>query len=772
MDRNHDTRSSSSLIRPVDRFGSQVSGASAQSRWSGWVALAVLALGLIISVFSYRGLQVRESESLSRYVANLAEYVKADMLGDLSEQIDVQKRMAVRLRRAGLSEAAWEVDSQLYLEHHDYYHALVLLAPDLSVVDSTARSEAGLDEVRRRPVGDGYRSALVRSADTGELAVSRPHLLANDRPGITFFTPIGTGASHQGFLAVLVDLPAIIEAMVPSVFLEQLDLQVSAGDFHLYPFPKDRQARARDAGFTVDLDGDRRGLRFDFAVSEAVRARLTSSLPMMVLVSGGALSLLLAALAHLGLNARGQASVLSSANRRLEEEIVERESAERELEFLVHHDGLTALPNRAGISTHLADIIESRGDDPGQLALLFLDLDQFKDINDSLGHQLGDQLLCEIPRRLSAVLRSRDFVGRHGGDEFLIAVHREDREQIEQLAINILRSLDGGFAIEDHRLFISGSIGIAYYPDSGQSVSELIQNADTALFKAKSAGRNQYAVFTREMFAQAQHRLNLSRDIRHALDSGDFFVVYQPIIDTSDSSLAGVEALLRWQHHDGYLVPPQEFIRVAEETGMIGRLGEFVLERACADLAIWQRASGAGTPWLAVNVSGAQILESGFAERLSVLLHRHRIAPERLHLEITEEVLIENLARNRRMLHKLEDIGMRIVVDDFGVGYSSLSYLKNFPISIVKIDRGFVRDIASDPEDQAITRTICSLAVDLGMQTVAEGVETDQQLEMLRGYGCSYAQGFIFSRPVSAEAIRELVTGDLPWAMSEAARPD
>jgi diguanylate cyclase (GGDEF)-like protein len=764
MDRNHDTRSSS---RPA-RAGSHVAGASAQSRWSVWVALAVLSLGLIASVLSYRGLQIRESESLSRYVANLAEYVKTDMLGDLSEQIDVQERMAVRLRRAGLSETAWEIDSQLYLDHHDYYHAVALVAPDLSVIESTARRGAGLVEGRPLRIGDGYRSALARSADTGELVVSEPHVLENDRPGITFLTPIGAGAAHQGFLAVLVDLPAIIETMVPSVFLEQLDLQVSAGDVHIYPFPERSGPDAPDAGFTVDLDGDRRGLRFDFAISEAVRAQLASSVPIMVLVSGGLLSLLLAALVYLGLNARGQASVLSSANRRLEEEIVERESAERELEFMVHHDALTALPNRAGISTYLVDFLESRGEDPGQLALLFLDLDQFKDINDSLGHQLGDQLLCEIPRRLSAVLRRRDFIGRHGGDEFLIAVHRDDREQVEQLAINILRSLDGGFAIEDHRLFISGSIGIAYYPESGQSVSELIQNADTALFKAKSSGRNQYAVFTREMFAQAQHRLNLSRDIRHALDSGDFFVLYQPIIDASDSSLCGVEALLRWQHHDGYLVPPQEFIRVAEETGMIGRLGEFVLDRACSDLAVWQRASGERTPWLAVNVSGAQIMESGFAERLSVLLHRHRIEPERLHLEITEEVLIENLARNRRMLHELEDIGMRIVVDDFGVGYSSLSYLKNFPISIVKIDRGFVRDIASDAEDQAITRTICSLAVDLGMQTVAEGVETDEQLAMLRGYGCTYAQGFVFSRPVSAEAIGKMIAGDVPWAPNEA----
>lgn len=397
-------------------------------------------------------------------------------------------------------------------------------------------------------------------------------------------------------------------------------------------------------------------------------------------------------------------------------------------------------------------MIEHHGNHGTQLAVLFLDLDQFKDINDSLGHQLGDQLLCEIPRRLAGVLRDRDFIGRHGGDEFLIAVERADREQIEQLAGNILRSLDGGFAVEDHRLFISGSIGIAYYPESGRSVTELIQNA----------GRNQSAVFTCEMLAQAQHRLNLSRDIRHALEDGDFRVVYQPIIDMRDLSMRGVEALLRWNHSEGYAVPPQEFIRVAEETGIIGRLGQFALDRSFSDMAHWKTLSKK-LPWLAVNVSGAQIYEAGFAEQLSVLLHQYRIEPERLHLEITEEVLIENLARNRWMLHTLDEIGIRIVVDDFGVGYSSLSYLKNFPISVVKIDRGFVRDIVSDPEDQAITRTICALAADLGMQTVAEGVESDEQLALLASYRCSFAQGFLFARPVEANEISEMLVGRLPW---------
>jgi diguanylate cyclase (GGDEF)-like protein len=735
--------------------------------WSPWLAGLLMLAGVAGTLLLHRGLQSAEDDSLARYVGNLSGYIEADMLADMREQMNSQRRMSAQLAHQQLADReGWDSNAELFLQHYDYYRHLAVLRPDLSVRWIRERQGESISLGEVFPVDEDFRPMVSRAQATGEMIATRPRFLPDGRPGISLISPIGTGDEHLGYLATTMDIPDAIDAMIPALFRESLDLHVVARGRDVYPFPPREQPAQWDAGFKVDLDNDEAGFLFEFAVSEEIREQLSSAMPEMVLFSGILVSLLLAAVVYLGLNASGQAHTMARANRRLEEEIGERESAERELAFLVEHDGLTGLPNRAGISHHLADVIERHGDHEAQLAVLFLDLDQFKDINDSLGHQLGDQLLCEVPRRLAGVLRDRDFVGRHGGDEFLIAVERADREQVEQLVANILRSLDGGFAIEDHRLFISGSIGIAYYPESGRSVTELIQNADTALFKAKNAGRNQFAVFTREMFAQAQHRLNLSRDIRHALEDGDFRVVYQPIIDIRNLSMRGVEALLRWEHRDGYTVPPQEFIRVAEETGIIGRLGQFVLDRALSDMAHWKSLSS-DLPWLAVNVSGAQIHEAGFAEQLSVLLHQHRIEPERLHLEITEEVLIENLARNRRMLHKLDEIGMRIVVDDFGVGYSSLSYLKNFPISVVKIDRGFVRDIVSDPEDQAITRTTCSLAADLGMQTVAEGVETDEQLTLLASYDCSFAQGFLFARPAEAEDIADMIVGNLPWRTAE-----
>lgn len=731
-----------------------------------WLAALVLLVGTLGSFMLYRSLMVAESASLDRYVEKLASYIEADMLRDLREQINAQYRMAIRLSLIGIGEdPAWPNHADLFLDHYPYYRLLAVLDADLTIRSIHANDTVGMTAGATYPVDAEYHERLEAAADTGDLVVTRPHFLPDHRPGVTFMTPVGIGPGHMGYLAAVLVIPDSIDAMIPVIFREEMHLRAAARGREVYPFPSPDEAESLDwdAGFDLDLDRDGSTFRFDFALNEESRSQLTTMLPTVILVSGIVMSFLMAVVFLLGMNALGQARVLRVSNQRLEDEVHEREQAERELELLVTHDSLTGLANRTGSSDYLENLIRGCDDNESQVALLFLDLDQFKDINDSLGHQLGDQLLCEIPRRLAGVLRDRDFVGRHGGDEFLIAVVRDSREQVEQLAANILRSMDGGFAVEEHRLFISASIGIAFYPESGRTVSELIQNADTALFKAKNAGRNQFAVFTREMFAQAQHRLNLSRDIRHALEDGDFRLVYQPIVDVRSLSLCGVEALMRWQHRKGYMVPPQEFIRVAEETGIIGRLGQFALDRALSDLSRWKTLTDT-PPWLAVNISGAQVHEAGFAEQISVLLHQHRIEPSLLHLEITEEVLIENLLRNRRMLQKLDEIGMRIVVDDFGIGYSSLAYLKNFPISVVKIDRSFIRDLSSDPEDQAITRTICSLSADLGMQTVAEGVEDRDQLELLRGFRCSFAQGFLFSRPVEAEDVVRMIEGNRPWS--------
>lgn len=729
-------------------------------------AVLVLLLSLAASLWFYRSIETAQADNVDRHVAGLVDYVQNDLAVSLEEQLQAHRRQAARLARDGLVDpAGWGADTRLFRSQYPFYRSMAVLGPGLELL----WGEGVRAPANARYALDTHRSALSESARTGNVVVLDPHRVTGGKWAVTVVTPIGVGDEHKGFVAAEMVVQDAVQALVSDRLQDEVLLRVVYNGTQLYPQAADQLSGAeaidwQDA-FALDLDNDGSAFMFSLGMNDRGLSRLRSHLPSVALISGAVVSALLALTTFLVLNATRQARSLRVSNQELEHEIHERELAEQELEFLVTHDPLTGLPNRTGSTRYLERIIsdvERQDERSDQLALMFLDLDQFKDINDSLGHQLGDRLLCEIPRRLAAVLKDQDFVGRHGGDEFLVAVIRSDREEIEQLALNMLRSMDRGFAIDDNHLFVSASIGVAYFPDSGRDVSELIQNADAALFKAKNAGRNQFATFTREMFSQAQHRLTLSRDMRHALDAGQFEVVYQPIVDTGDLTLCGLEALLRWRHEKGYMVPPQDFIRVAEETGIIGRLGQFVLEQALADLSHWQTLTDSA-PWLAVNMSGAQVREVGLGEQLSVLLHKYRIDPGLLHLEITEEVLIENLMRNRRTLKNLDDIGMRIVVDDFGVGYSSLAYLKNFPISVVKIDRGFIQDLASDPEDQAITRTICSLSADLGMLTVAEGVENRDQLDLLRQFKCSFAQGFLFSRPVGATDVETLLRQKPLW---------
>ncbi|MGB0514354.1 MAG: putative bifunctional diguanylate cyclase/phosphodiesterase, partial [Wenzhouxiangellaceae bacterium] len=576
-------------------------------------------------------------------------------------------------------------------------------------------------------------------------------------------------------LVAVLDARSAIESMLTGFYMREVMFTGRFGDAG-FVIPADARPASvpeqyrQQLGFQLDHGWAR------FDVEVALRPEkiyeMRSGLPETVLVGGTITSILLVLAALLGMTASRQARVMTDANRQLHNEIRDRELAERELQFLLTHDSLTELPNRKGMLHRIEQAIE-RVDPSRGLAVLYVDLDQFKDINETLGHHLGDELLRQVPARLLSELDDADAIGRLGGDEFLILLDRRDRYRILRIARALLAAIEQPFRIGEHQLFVTASIGVALLDSRATSAAELIQNADAALFRAKQLGRNQLAVFTPEMFARVEYRLNLSRDIRQALDNEDFRLVYQPIVDLKTLELRGVEALLRWRHTDGNDVPPGDFIRVAEETGMVHRLSRYAVNRAMADLAHWT-GEFSDPPWLSVNISGAQFREIGFVQELSVLLHRHKIAPDRLHLEITEEVLIENMTRNRSVLARLDEIGMPLVVDDFGVGYSSLAYIKNFPVSTIKIDQGFIRGLENYAEDQAITRTICALSRDLRLKTVAEGIEELAQLQLLRQYGCDFGQGYLFMRPAPAEEICELLSGEPPWrklAMRLESRP-
>ena len=434
------------------------------------------------------------------------------------------------------------------------------------------------------------------------------------------------------------------------------------------------------------------------------------------------------------------------------EDVTERIRAEERIAHLAHYDALTDLPNRVLLRGHLEQrVAELAQGKP--FAILYIDIDEFKGVNDSFGHEVGDELLRHVAARLRGCVGPQDLVARLGGDEFaIVKAETRDRGQLTALAEQILDSLRIPAQCKGQEVPIEASIGIAIAPDDGLSLEDLFKNADLAMYAAKSDGRRTYRFFVPELDARLKTRRQLELDLRQALARGQLEIHYQPLVDLATDTVTGCEALLRWYHPERGMISPAEFIPVAEDTGLINEIGDWVLKRACAEAAGWP-----GHIRLAVNVSPIQFRSKTLALRVAAALRDSGLAPDRLELEITEAVLIRDDDEALVILHQLRDLGVRIALDDFGTGYSSLSYLRRFPFDKIKIDRSFVSDIGEAGGSSLIVEAVVNMASACRMSTTAEGVETEMQREILRGLGCSEMQGYLFSPAVPASKLQQLL---------------
>jgi diguanylate cyclase (GGDEF)-like protein/PAS domain S-box-containing protein len=423
---------------------------------------------------------------------------------------------------------------------------------------------------------------------------------------------------------------------------------------------------------------------------------------------------------------------------------------------LAQHDLLTHLPNRLLLKDRVSQALGHAARRGKRAALLFLDLDRFKHINDSLGHAIGDKLLQHVAQRLLGCVRVTDTVCRQGGDEFVVLLSEiEHLQQASLVADKLLRSIALPYVIDGHELHISLSMGISIYPDDAQDPEALARNADTAMYHAKEQGRANYQFFTAELNERTRERASLESSLRQGLGRNEFILHYQPKISISTGQVVGAEALLRWQHPHRGLILPDQFIGVAEDAGMIVRLGQWVMNAVCEQIATW-RSRGFQTLPIAINISGAQIRDKNFFADLSHACSDHAVSGKLLELELTESVLMQDREATAELLNAVKRMGLRLSIDDFGTGYSSLSYLKRFPIDALKIDRSFVRDISTDVDDAAIVSAIISMAKSLKQMVIAEGVETQAQLEFLREQRCDQMQGYLFSRPVEELVLAQM----------------
>ena len=438
-------------------------------------------------------------------------------------------------------------------------------------------------------------------------------------------------------------------------------------------------------------------------------------------------------------------------------DISERKEAEKRLHHMAHYDALTGLPNRLLFYETLKKTLAMASDSEWMVAVLFIDLDHFKDVNDTLGHAIGDALLVEVGDRLVQCVRVRDTVGRLGGDEFaLILVSRRVQRGAGMVAAKVGEAIRKPFLIQGHKLSVSASIGITIHPNDAADPETLIKYADTAMYRAKHAGRDTFCFFTPQMNTEVLARLELEKALREAVDHDEFVLYYQPKVQISSGRITGVEALLRWNRPGHGLVLPQEFVHVLEEIGLIVRVGAWIIATACRQLGSWQ-AAALGPVQMSVNVSRRQFIEGDLETNIVAALAEHRVPADLLDLELTEGSLMVNTGHTIETLHSLKKLGVQVSIDDFGTGYSSLAYLRRFPIDTLKIDIAFIREVTTNPDDAAITRAIIGMAHHLRLHVVAEGVETAAQLAYLRRHRCDQIQGHFFSAALPAAEMDTLL---------------
>ena len=436
-------------------------------------------------------------------------------------------------------------------------------------------------------------------------------------------------------------------------------------------------------------------------------------------------------------------------------DVTERLSADERLRHLAHHDLLTGLPNRVLMRDRIEQCLMQAQRSITCAAILFIDLDHFKNINDLLGHTVGDQLLREVAQRLKHCVRESDTVSRQGGDEFIVLLQGSPkRASIVATAEKILEAFAQSFAVGNHTLEVTASIGVSVYPEDGLDAETLLRNADTAMYHAKASGRHGYQFFNVELEHAVRHRLDLGKRMREALDQHEFRLHYQPRIDMATGGITSTEALVRWEHPELGLIGPMQFIPYAEESGLIVNLGKWILREACRQNEAWRR-SGYPDLRVAVNVSGRQFRQHDFVQSVSTILAQTQLPAHALELELTETVFMQEAQHTNDVFGQLRDMGVQLAIDDFGIGYSNLSYLKRFGVDRLKIDQSFIRDLPTDRNDAAIVTAIMAMARTLQIEVTAEGVETKEQFQYLRNHGCSEAQGYLFSHPLPAEELEQ-----------------
>ncbi|XAF53825.1 EAL domain-containing protein [Marinobacter alkaliphilus] len=736
-------------------------GTSLVVRWlmSPVFVLVIFLVFLAIAAGLREGLIQQDNRQIEANLRNEARALTDNLEREFLVHVQAIGRMAYRLyAQPDTPESRWRVDARNYLEDFGVYQAIEWI--DSNYIIRWLEPLVGNEDVVGYNVAfnDQRREALDKAAATGDYDLSGIIDLRQGGKGMVIYYPVGAGDTNNGYMAGVFRMEVLAEQLLTSRVLEHFQIEIRDSGEPAYVLNSDTEI-ARSFSFTVPVQFPTLDWTLTLRPNQSWVDSQRSSWPMLTfasLVFMGLLTSLTTLLVQLILK-RNQA--LLKTRRELEREIDQRIAMQVDLERLESTDTLTGLANRRFFMEDLAHTLNIADRQMRQVGLVMIDLDRFQMLNDSLGHQFGDELLIKVSERLNSLSNERILVAYSGGDEFMICQqHVDDIDDVIHLLGQIKQCFAEPFEVQGDAHSITATMGVAVYPQSGLDADTLLRNADIALYRAKEQGRNTYQFYTEGMQDREVMRLELDKDLSQALANDEFVLFYQPQLNLQTGEINSVEALIRWQHPRRGLLAPIEFIPLAEESGRITEIGRWVVLAACRQLANW-RGTACEQLRIAVNLSGRELDDESLVEHVRDALLSEEVDPSMLEVELTEEIFIQNIEHNLNQLSRLHQLGVHLAIDDFGVGYSSLGYLRDFPVDLLKIDRSFITDVTERHDDAVITRAVINLAHNLGIQVVAEGVETEEQLNFLKTHRCNLAQGYLISRPIPAE--------DLETALAE-----
>lgn len=723
------------------------------------VAIFLVFLGIALGL--QYGIKKQDSESFQRSLDNQAELMARRLEKDFLVHVKAIRRMAERLEvTPSLNRNTWSADADNYREDFGVYQAIEWI--DRNFIIRWLEPLEGNENVVGYNVAFSPErlAALQKAQRTGNLDVSGVINLKQGGTGLVIYAPVGTGEANNGFIASVFHMDILAGALLAPNATGQLQVSILENNSPVYRLKSDIDS---DNRFSSEATLDLPTLDWSLAVepSKDLVASQTSYWPrvtFLVMLAMGLLTSLTTLLVQLILK-RNQ--TLLKTRQELDEEISQRQAVQQNLTRLETTDPLTGLANRRFFMEDLAHTLSIADRQLRQVALVMIDLDRFQMLNDSLGHQFGDELLIKVSERLNKLSDERVIIGYSGGDEFMVCQQQvDDIDDVIHLLGQLKQCFHKPFEVQGEEHSITATMGVAVYPQSGLDADTLLRNSDIALYRAKDQGRNTYQFYTEGMQDQEVKRLELEKDLNHALANNEFVLYYQPQLDLSNNEINSVEALIRWQHPRRGLLAPGEFIPLAEESGRINEIGRWVVRAACRQLAQWK-----GTPYrnlrIAINLSGLELDDEDLVDHIQDALRTEQVLASSLEVELTEEIFIQNIEHNLNQLSRLRKLGVHLAIDDFGVGYSSLAYLRDFPVDLLKIDRSFITHVNRRHDDAVITRAVINLAHNLGIRVVAEGVETEDQLNFLRHHSCNLAQGFLISRPIPPRDLEKALTAGL-----------